>query len=209
MSPRLAVSTKIRPNVIILIHGFNSAPGRKLKQIQKYLSEKDQVEKFDIIAPKLNGEPKIALKEINRLIRVNKGRKIYLIGTSLGGFYANYFRAKFKSDFLIVHSINPSWEPSVSLSMYADSLLNNLKTNDEWIFKKSYLNQLHKYETYIKSNLNTSSHNYFLHLSKNDEILKFDKILNFLKKNKMNFKKIEYDTDHRFDRMNLMMNHII
>ena len=42
MSPRLAVSTKIRPNVIILIHGFNSAPGRKVKQIQKYLSEKDQ-----------------------------------------------------------------------------------------------------------------------------------------------------------------------
>ena len=41
MAPRLAYSIKSYPNVIILLHGFNSGPGNKAKEIEEFLSEKN------------------------------------------------------------------------------------------------------------------------------------------------------------------------
>ena len=40
MSPQLPYSVTIPPNIIILLHGFNSAPGNKAKEIEEFLSEK-------------------------------------------------------------------------------------------------------------------------------------------------------------------------
>ena len=138
MTPRPTFIIKKCPNVIILLHGFNSAPGKKSKQIQEFLKENNLKHEYELIIPKMSGEPRSAIREINKIIRSNKGIKVHLIGTSLGGFYANYFRAKFKEDFLIVHAINPSWNPSESLRLYKNKELKNLKTKEKWTFKNKY-----------------------------------------------------------------------
>ena len=91
MSPQLPYSVTIPPNIIILLHGFNSAPGNKAKEIEEFLSEKKIKDKYKLIAPTIDYEPIKARRDINKIIRQNKIRKVYLIGTSLGGFYANYF----------------------------------------------------------------------------------------------------------------------
>ena len=90
----------VKPNVIILLHGFNSLPGAKAKQIAEFIAENHLGHKFELIAPELDSDPRKAVKEVNKLIRTHKNRKVHLIGTSLGGFYACYFRAKFKEEFL-------------------------------------------------------------------------------------------------------------
>ena len=41
MSPRLPFTVRIPPNIIILLHGFNSAPGNKAKEIEEFLSKKN------------------------------------------------------------------------------------------------------------------------------------------------------------------------
>ena len=205
--PRITV---IKPHVIILLHGFNSLPGEKAKQIAEFISENNLGHKFELIAPKLDPDPRKAVKEVNKLIRSNKKRKIHLIGTSLGGFYACYFRAKFKEDFLTVHAINPSWTPSKSLSPHVNQVLENFKSKELWKFKATYLLKLEEYERYIQENLKTeSSQNFYLHLSDDDEVLKFDRLLNFLDKHKIKYVKKVYNSDHRFRNIKEVMELVV
>lgn len=202
--------TMVKPNVIILLHGFNSLPGAKAKQIAEFISENNMGQKFELIAPKLDLDPRKAVKELNKLIRSNKKRKIHLIGTSLGGFYACYFRAKFKEDFLTVHAINPSWTPSKSLSPHVNQVLENFKSKELWKFKATYLLKLEEYERYIQENLKTEScKNFYLHISDADEVLKFDRLLNFLDKHKIKYVKKVYNSDHRFRNIKEVMDHVV
>ena len=209
MSPQLPYSVTIPPNIIILLHGFNSAPGNKAKEIEEFLSEKKIKDKYKLIAPTIDYEPIKARRDINKIIRQNKSRKVYLIGTSLGGFYANYFRAKFSEDFLNVHTINPSWEPSKSLACYKNKVLENFKTKEKWEFKEDYLSQLKELEKFMKTNLNSPSpNNYHVHLSKFDEVLNFDTMLDFLEKKNIDYVKKTYDTNHRFEKIKEVMEYI-
>jgi predicted esterase YcpF (UPF0227 family) len=206
MTPRPTFIIKKCPNVILLLHGFNSAPGKKSKQIQEFLKENNLKNEYELIAPKLSGEPRSAIGEINRIIRSNKSLKVHLIGTSLGGFYANYFRAKFKEDFLTVHAINPSWNPSDSLKLYKNKELKNLKTQEKWTFKSNYLEQCKEFEGFIKKNISIPPHKkYYIHISKHDEVLNFDKMFDFMEINKVPFQKTEYETDHRFNKIKEVM----
>ena len=181
MSPRLPYSIKFYDNIIILLHGFNSGPGKKAEEIRAFLKEKNLEDDYQLIAPQLNIQPRRVIREINKIIRQkNKGTNIYLIGTSLGGCYANYFRAKFKESFLEVHAINPSWRPSRTLKKYVDKKLENFKTKEIWKFEEAYQIQLEEIQYFIDTNLdNTLENKYFMHLSKSDELLKFDEMLDF------------------------------
>ena len=202
--------TMVKPNVIILLHGFNSLPGAKAEQIAEFIAENHLGHKFELIAPKLDPDPRKAVKEVNKLIRTHKNRKVHLIGTSLGGFYACYFRAKFKEEFLTIHAINPSWTPSKSLTPHVNQVLENFKSKELWKFKATYLLKLEEYELYIQENLKTEScKNFYLHISDADEVLKFDILLNFLDKHKIKYVKKVYNSDHRFRNINEVMELVI
>ena len=210
MAPRPPFTIKSVPNVIILLHGFNSGSGKKAEQISEFINKNQLTDKFKLCAPALDERPRNAIREINRLIRGNKGRKVFLVGTSLGGFYANYFRAKFIQEFLTVHSINPSWRPSKTLKKYVNTELINYKTEEKWVFDGKYIEDLIEFESFIDSNLaSPSSNKYNIHLSRADELLSFDDLMTFLKFNSIPFNKFEYDSDHRFDKIIDVMEIII
>jgi uncharacterized protein len=199
---RPTYTIKLKPNTIILLHGFNSAPGNKAQVIEQYLQEKQLEDDYLLIAPQLPTEPLKAIREINQLIRQHKSGKVYVMGTSLGGFYANYFRAKFKDEQVIVHSINPSWNPSSSLKTALNQELTNFKTNEKWVFQQEYIDQLKELENFVIENLkNFKGNNYFLHLAENDELLDFSGLLSYLQKEQVPHKIYHYDTNHRFEKM--------
>ena len=109
-----------------------------------------------------------------------------------------------------VHAINPSWEPSKSLADNKDKVLENFKTKEKWVFKEEYLSQLEELESFVKMNLNSPSlRNYYIHLSKSDEVLEFDTMLDFLEKQNIEYIKKEYDSDHRFRNIKEVMEHVI
>lgn len=95
---------------ILLLHGFNSGPGNKERVIKEWLDNNDLSNEILVVAPKLAYSPNEAVKQIAKLIQENYGN-IFVIGTSLGGFYANYVRAMNSSDAIKVHALNPSWSP--------------------------------------------------------------------------------------------------
>lgn len=186
---------------IILLHGFNSGPGEKEQQViawlQKYNIEKD----YNVIAPQLHNNPIEALRVLGYLIQDNYG-DITIIGTSLGGFYANYIRASNFSSNIKVHAINPSWNPSETLKREVGKVLVNFKTGIEWSIDEEYLNGIQHLQIEVEEKLKEyKGADYTLHLAKNDELLYFDKILDYLNKNRVTHNIFEYDTNHRFEKM--------
>ncbi len=193
---------------ILLLHGFNSAPGNKENSIKQWLHDNGLSNEIKVVAPQLNYNPNEAMKQIGKLIQEHYGN-LFVIGTSLGGFYANYVRAMNPSDAIKVHSINPSWSPSISLKKEINQHKKNLKTEENWIFTEAYLNYLASFEKKCKEELKHYKGNHFtLHLANYDELLGFDEMLEYLKENKVPNKQFYYDTVHRFEKVDEMLENI-
>jgi predicted esterase YcpF (UPF0227 family) len=183
---------------ILLLHGFNSAPENKQAVINQWILNNGLTDTIKLIAPQLNYNPNEAIKQIGNIVQEHYGN-IIVVGTSLGGFYANYVRAINQTDHVKVHAINPSWSPSKSLKKEINKSQVNHKTAEIWIFKAAYLNYLSNFEKKCKEDLTLYKGNHYtLHLANSDELLSFDDMLKFLKENKVTNKLFYYDTDHRF-----------
>ena len=193
-------------NRIILLHGFNSGPGQKAEEINAYLKEYHLDADYELIAPQLSHEPKEAIDEINRLIEEHQAGSIFVVGTSLGGFYTNYFRAKFRNERVVAHAINPSWRPTQTLLPAKDTVQENFKTGEKWIFTSEYMDQLEEFEHFVLTNLkNYKGNRYAIHLATEDELLNFDELRLYMEENEVNPDLYFYETDHRFGNIKEVM----
>jgi len=193
-------------NRIILLHGFNSGPGQKAEEINAYLKEYHLDADYELIAPQLSHEPKEAIDEINRLIEEHQAGSIFVVGTSLGGFYTNYFRAKFRDERVVAHAINPSWRPTQTLLPAKDTVQENFKTGEKWIFTSEYMDQLEEFEHFVLINLkNYKGNRYAIHLATEDELLNFDELRLYMEENEVNPDLYFYETYHRFGNIKEVM----
>jgi len=193
-------------NRIILLHGFNSGPGQKAEEINAYLKEYHLDADYELIAPQLSHEPKEAIDEINRLIEEHQAGSIFVVGTSLGGFYTNYFRAKFRDERVVAHAINPSWRPTQTLLPAKDTVQENFKTGEKWMFTSKYMDQLEEFEHFVLTNLkNYKGNRYAIHLATEDELLNFDELRSYMEENEVNPDLYFYETDHRFGNIKEVM----
>ncbi|MFC3153111.1 YqiA/YcfP family alpha/beta fold hydrolase [Litoribrevibacter euphylliae] len=125
---------------LIYIHGFNSSPeSTKAKIIGNSLS----VLGFDsdsYIVPNLAYEPDQAIASLVDCIETLKarGEEIYLIGSSLGGYYATYLAAKYQLKTVL---INPAVKPYELLVDYLGSN-KNIYTGDEYEITQDHMAQL-------------------------------------------------------------------
>lgn len=192
-------------NTILLLHGFNSAPGGKKEVINQWLVKNDFSDRLELKAPLLPIEPLKAIEVIEEIIKESEGL-VYLIGTSLGGFYANYIRAHYPDSKCIVHAINPSWEPSKILQRVVNTEFTNYKTGEVSFFSSNYISELAKIEKQIQDNLKGYLGNeYYIHIGTEDELLEFDSFFKFLNYNQLAYKKYEYQINHRFEMMEEML----
>jgi predicted esterase YcpF (UPF0227 family) len=197
-------------NRIILLHGFNSGPGQKAEEINAYLKEYHLDADYELIAPQLSHEPKEAIDEINRLIEEHQAGSIFVVGTSLGGFYTNYFRAKFRDERVVAHAINPSWRPTQTLLPAKDTVQENFKTGEKWIFTSEYMDQLEEFEYFVLTNLkNYKGNRYAIHLATEDELLNFDELRSYMEENEVNPDLYFYETDHRFGNIKEVMERML
>jgi predicted esterase YcpF (UPF0227 family) len=98
--------------MIIYIHGFGgSGAGSKAKIFKELF----KAENRDFIAPSLSYIPELAISTLKELIESYRG-DIYLIGSSLGGYYATYLSKLPKVKRVVL--LNPSTQPEKSLKRF-------------------------------------------------------------------------------------------
>lgn len=123
---------------LIYLHGFNSdgnsGTAQKLRGAYPWL-----------ISPSYNYvKPKIAFEEIKKVIEetLKADTNIVIIGTSLGGFWANYFGQKYNVKAML---INPTIHPSISLLKYLGEN-ENFNTAKKVMFKKEDADSYKEFE---------------------------------------------------------------
>jgi len=146
--------------MIIYIHGF---AGSGMSSKAKIL--KDEFKEYDFLAPSLSYVPSLAIETLKELISsFLKYDKVYLIGSSLGGYYATYLAEYFSIPVVL---INPAVNPQDTLNQYLGQN-NNLYDNSYYEWNKKHMDML---KTYAVKNI--TSKLYFLLLQKGDELLNY------------------------------------
>jgi hypothetical protein len=173
---------------IIYIHGFNSAGyGEKINHLRKAFGDEN------VITPTLPPNPEKAIKLLEYLVGKMKDDDLYLVGTSLGGYYALYLTNKYKVPSVI---INPSLKPYDSLKDQVGTQT-NYKTDEVYEFKKEYIDFLKNIE-FSKEDLEKNKDKIFVYLDEEDELLDSKETAEYFKDF---YVKMYPGGNHRFSHM--------
>ena len=100
--------------MILYLHGFNSSPkSAKAQLLKRYLEERGRG--GDFICPRLPHRPMLAVAAVEAEIARLSEKKMTLVGSSLGGFYASWLAEKHALRAVL---INPAIDPQLGLRAY-------------------------------------------------------------------------------------------
>lgn len=155
---------------VIYLHGFNSnANSITIEKLKEKIPDLVSIS-YDY----MNAD--IAYQQINSLIEetLKTDPELLIAGTSLGGFWANYFAQKFNLKCVI---INPAFHPSVSLKKHVQSTpIKIYNSGEERIFTYENADDFKKYEVEIKSDISRT-----IVLGKNDDIIDYRETQEFFR----------------------------
>jgi predicted esterase YcpF (UPF0227 family) len=99
---------------ILYIHGYNSSPlSMKAEQTREYFHK--NFPDVNFVCPQLLTSPKEAVLQLEHILDESKNDTWFLIGSSLGGYFANYLSNKYQLRAVL---INPAITPYVLLEDY-------------------------------------------------------------------------------------------
>ncbi len=150
--------------MIIYIHGFASCGfGSKAQKFKEYFED-------EIITISLPTIPNLAIDTLEQIIEgfLNKDEDVYLVGSSLGGFYAIYLANKYDLKAVL---INPAVNPWSTLSRYEGvEFVTNYYDNSRFEFTNNHIQSLKNYEVEFIKNPS----NFLTLLQEEDEVLDFN-----------------------------------
>ena len=158
--------------MIIYIHGFGgSGQGNKAQQFREYFCSQDK----GFIAPSLSYVPELAMKTLEELIE-SYNEDVYLIGSSLGGFYATYLSQLQAVKRVVL--INPAINADVTLQKSVGRSKNfyDLSTF-EW--NTRHIQMLEHFKSKFASIVHTNQEKYLLLVQKGDELLDYEEAVTF------------------------------
>lgn len=149
--------------VIIYLHGFNSAPSStKATQLKQAMEQHGLGQLY--VCPALPSRPLEAIMLIEKNIAKSK-TPVTLIGSSLGGYYATYLTEKHQLKAVLV---NPAVNANISLQPCLGKQ-KNYYTDEEYEFTEAHLDELQRLE--VKSI--RKPERYLLMVETGDELLDY------------------------------------
>lgn len=150
---------------ILYIHGFaSSSQSLKAQQAQTFFS--NYPNEVHYVCPDLHVSPAAAIAQLIACIETKPDEQWYLIGSSLGGYYATYLVEMFKYKAVIV---NPAVKPYELLKDYMNgTAYQNYHTGEELKLEPSFIDELISLEKRV-----TMKKNYTVMLQTGDEVLDY------------------------------------
>ncbi len=152
--------------VVIYIHGFLSSPqSRKCIQSQRWFEQ--YFPEVVFYSPQLSSYPDEANTTLHETISLFSDRRIYAIGSSLGGFWATYLLENRLIEKAVL--VNPGVLPQTRFREFIGRELKSYYTEDSYILTEKDINSLEKYDY----NIITDPHRYWLMVQTGDETLDY------------------------------------
>ena len=174
--------------MIIYLHGFGSAGfGEKAQKFLEYFED-------EMITPTLPTIPALAIASLEQIIEafINRGIKVSLIGSSLGGFYALYLANKYDLKAVL---INPAVIPWLTLESYRqdeDEMAICYYDNSKFEFNHSHVQSLRNFEVVMLK----KPSNILTLLQTDDEVLDYNDAADKLEETELI---VEEGGSHSFD----------
>lgn len=152
-----------KKDLIIYIHGWNSSGNaRKAVLLKEELANNSQ---FEVDSITLKSHPREAIKQLTEVIESEKeSRKVHLIGSSLGGYYAVYLAESLN---LKAAMINPAvWAYKIFENDRGENL--NPNTSEKYIIDQEWVDSLE--EIFVE---NPDTKRYLVLLQTADETLDY------------------------------------
>lgn len=161
--------------LIVYLHGFRSSP-RSSKAVMtgdaiKALSTSEKP--IEWYCPQLVASPEASMEMVNSHITRSQHDRLVVIGSSLGGYYANYLAEKYGCKAV---ALNPAVRAPRELAEHV-GMLTSYDTDEPYDFRPEYIDELKALQ--VESITNPSR--YFLMAAKGDELLDWREMVDFYK----------------------------
>ncbi|MFD2167963.1 YqiA/YcfP family alpha/beta fold hydrolase [Thalassotalea euphylliae] len=126
---------------VLYIHGFNSSPlSMKAELTKQYLASHFPAVQF--CCPQLLSSPDAAIAQLEEIIQAEPNVKWGVIGSSLGGYFSQYFAEKYRYPAVLV---NPAIKPYLLLADYIGWQVNPY-TDERYEVKAEHMDYLKSVE---------------------------------------------------------------
>jgi predicted esterase YcpF (UPF0227 family) len=161
--------------LLVYLHGFRSSP-RSSKAVMtgeavKALASAENT--IDWYCPQLLASPKESMAVVTKYIDQSKADHMVVIGSSLGGFYANYLAEKYGCKAV---ALNPAVRAARELAPHV-GMMTSYDSNEPFDFRPEYIDEL---KTLQVEGI-TIPNRYFLIAAKGDELLDWTEMSAFYK----------------------------
>ena len=159
--------------LLVYLHGFRSSPrsskavitGEGIKAIS---SPKNPIEWY---CPQLLASPKESMAMVEDHIKRTGADQIVVVGSSLGGFYANYLAEKYGCKAVV---LNPAVRAARELAPHV-GMMTAYDSDEPFDFRPEYIDELRSLQVEKIS----SPSRYFLIAAKGDELLDWQEMVDF------------------------------
>jgi hypothetical protein len=171
---------------LIYIHGFLSSPlSFKAQQAQQWLAqEHPQIRYF---CPHLTPYPQQTRETLEQLVESLLPEPVYLMGSSLGGFWATWLAEKYNLRAVL---INPAVRPWVFMPDYLEVDLKGYHTDDSYRLNAGHIDEIKACDMPIQRH-----NNYWLLVQTDDETLDYNQAVEKYRDCKQT---VEQGGDHGF-----------
>jgi uncharacterized protein len=161
--------------LLVYLHGFRSSP-RSSKAVltgQAIANLSTSEHPIEWYCPQLVASPKASMDMVLQHIDSSKHDRLIVMGSSLGGYYANYLAEKYGCKAV---ALNPAVRAPKELAAHV-GMLTSYDTNEPYDFRPEYIDELKNLQ--VESISNPSR--YFLMAAKGDELLDWQEMVDFYK----------------------------
>ena len=176
---------------ILYIHGFNSSPlSVKAEQTRLYLF--NNFPQVNFYCPQLVSNPKGAINQLEQIILSSPTNSSwFLIGSSLGGYFASYLSEKYNVPCVLV---NPAIKPFELLEDYIGQQ-ENPYTGIVYQVTKEHMEELKTIEPSTPKFDSKQKNNYLVMVQTGDEVLNYQQAVEKYQHSRL---VIEQGGDHSF-----------
>ena len=159
--------------LLVYLHGFRSSP-RSSKAVMtgeavKTLS--NSLNPIEWYCPQLLASPKDSMDMVTTHIEGSKADRMVVIGSSLGGFYANYLAEKYGCQAV---ALNPAVWAARELAPHV-GMMTSYDSDEPFDFRAEYIDELKA----LQVDAITDPQRYFLIAAKGDELLDWKEMVEF------------------------------
>jgi len=149
---------------LLYIHGFLSSPlSFKAQQTQAWLAANHP--EIDYHCPRLSPYPADTCLLLEQLVESLLPQPVYLIGSSLGGFWATWLVEKYNLRAVL---INPAVRPQDFMPLYVGKELKSYHTDDVYYLQPYHVTDMEQFDIAPQR-----IHNYWLLAQTGDETLDY------------------------------------